>query len=181
VEHLPHGKEEAELILQQLKKPSPILTTSCGRVLDVVSAILGLCYQRTYEGEPAMKLESAAVQGKEILGLEPIIEGNALKTTPLVQQIFEKRKAQKANDLAFSAEQYLAQGLASIAVSQAKQLGTHVVGFSGGVASNEHMTRAIGEVVEKNGLRFAVHESLPPGDGGISFGQAVAAVWQMRK
>jgi hydrogenase maturation protein HypF len=181
VEHLPHGKEEAELILQQLKKPSPILTTSCGRVLDAVSAILGLCYRRTYEGEPAMKLESAAVQGENILNLEPAIEGNILKTTPLVQQIFEKRKAQTANDLAFSAEQYLAQGLASIAVSQAKQLGTHVVGFSGGVASNEHMTRAIGEVVEKNGLRFAVHESLPPGDGGISFGQAVAAVWQMRK
>ena len=111
-EHLPHGKEEAEIILQQLKKPSPILTTSCGRVLDAVSAILGLCYERTYEGEPAMKLESAAVRGRDILTLEPVIEGNIFKTTPLAQQIFEKRKTEAAGNLAFSAQQYLAQGLA---------------------------------------------------------------------
>ena len=180
-EQLPHGKEEAEIILQQLKKPSSILTTSCGRILDAVSAILGVCYQRTYEGEPAMKLESAAVQGENILNLEPIIEENILKTTPLVKQIFEKRNTHADRDLAFSAEQYLAQGLALLAVSQAKQLGVRAVGFSGGVASNEHMVRAIGEVIEQNGLRFVVHESLPPGDGGLSFGQAVAAGWQMKR
>jgi hydrogenase maturation protein HypF len=180
-EQLPHGKEEAEIILQQLKKPSPILTTSCGCILDAVSTILGVCYQRTYEGEPAMKLESAAVQGEDILNLGPIIEGNILKTTPLAQQIFEKRNTHAARDLAFSAEQYLAEGLALLAVSQANQLGVRAVGFSGGVASNEHMVRAIGEVIELNGLRFVVHESLPPGDGGLSFGQAVAAGWQVRR
>jgi len=128
-----------------------------------------------------MKLESAAVQGKDILKLEPIIEGNILKTTPLVQQIFEMRKTQIASNLAFSAEQYLAQGLASLAVAQARQLDVRTVGFSGGVASNEHLAESIEEIVKQNGLRFVVHESVPPGDGGISFGQAVASSWQMRK
>jgi hydrogenase maturation protein HypF len=179
-EHLPHGKEEAEIIVQQLGKSSLMLTTSCGRVLDAVSSILGLCYQRTYEGEPAMKLESAAVHGRDILNSGPILEGNILKTTPLVQQIFEKRKTQTASNLAFSAQQYLAEGLASLAVAQAKQIGVCTVGFSGGVASNEHITLTIGEICEQNGLRFVVHESLPPGDGGLSFGQAVAAAWQMK-
>jgi len=181
VEHLPHGKEEAELILQQLNKPQAMLTTSCGRILDAVSAILGSCYQRTYEGEPAMKLESAAIQGKDMLNLEPIIEGNIFKTTPLVQKIFEKRKTQIASNLAFSAEQYLAQGLASLTVTQAKQLDVRTIGFSGGVASNEHIALTIGEIIEQNGLHFVVHESLPPGDGGLSFGQAVAAGWQMKR
>jgi len=180
VEHLPHGKEEAEIILQQLGKPSLMLTTSCGRVLDAVSVILGLCYHRTYEGEPAMKLESAAVHGEDILNLEPVLEGNILKTTPLVQQIFEKRKTQTASNLAFSAQQYLAQGLASLAVAQAKQLGVRTIGFSGGVASNEHIAKVIQEIAEQNGLRFVVHESVPPGDGGLSFGQAVAAAWQIK-
>jgi len=179
-EHLPHGKEEAELILQQLRKPSPILTTSCGRVLDAVSAILGICFQRTYEGEPAMKLESAAVQGENTLSLEPVIEGNILKTTPLVQQVFEKRKTHTASDLAFWAQQVLAKGLALLAVDQAQRFGVRAVGFSGGVASNEHMAQAIGEVIEQNGLGYVVHELLPPGDGGLSFGQAVAAGWQMK-
>ncbi len=38
-------------------------TTSTGRVLDAAAALLGICRERTYDGEPAMKLESAAVGG----------------------------------------------------------------------------------------------------------------------
>jgi len=56
-----------------------------------------------------------------------------------------------------------------------------VVGFSGGVAYNEHIAQTIRKVVEQNGLRFVVHGLLPPGDGGVSFGQAVAAAWQLER
>ena len=38
-------------------------TSSTGRVLDAASALLGICRERTYDGEPAMKLESAAAGG----------------------------------------------------------------------------------------------------------------------
>jgi len=177
--HLPHGKEEVEIILQQLKKPLTVKTTSCGRVLDAVSALLGICYERTYEGEPAMKLESAAMNGRDVLQLKPKIEDKVLKTTVLVHRIFSQKNAYSVGDLAFSAQLYLAQGLAQIAVEEAKCQHVDVVGFSGGVAYNEHVTQTIRRVVEENGLRFAVHEFVPPGDGGISLGQAVAASWQM--
>ena len=33
------------------------MTSSTGRVLDAASALLGICRERTYDGEPAMKLE----------------------------------------------------------------------------------------------------------------------------
>ncbi len=39
------------------------MTSSTGRVLDAASALLGICRERTYDGEPAMKLEAAAVGG----------------------------------------------------------------------------------------------------------------------
>ncbi|MGQ9539027.1 MAG: carbamoyltransferase HypF, partial [Candidatus Bathycorpusculaceae bacterium] len=56
-QHFPHGESEIQLILTQLEKNRYIIeTTSCGRVLDAVAAVLGICYERTYEGEPAMKL-----------------------------------------------------------------------------------------------------------------------------
>jgi len=177
--HLLHGKEEVEIVLQQLKKRPLPMTTSCGRVLDAVSAVLGVCYERTYEGEPAMKLEAAAIKGKDVLKLEPIIKNNVLNATALAHQIFYQRNAFPVDDLAFSAQLYLAQGLAQLAVNQAKRLDVDVVGFSGGVAYNEHITQTISKVVEENGLRLVVHESVPPGDGGISLGQAVAAAWQM--
>ena len=81
---LSYGEMEAELILNQLKKGTgAVQTTSCGRVLDAVSALLGLCEVRSYEGEPAMKLESAALAGRDVLQLEPQIYGNILGTSYL--------------------------------------------------------------------------------------------------
>ena len=179
--HLPHGKQEAEVIIQQLSKGSSPLTSSCGRVLDAVSVILGVCYERTYEGEPAMKLEAAATNGKDMLKLQPLVKDNVVDTTAIVHQVFTRRKTEPSSDLAFSAQQFLAQSLAQVAVDEAKSLSVDVVGFSGGVAYNEHIVQAIGRVVEENGLRFVVHRFLPAGDGGVSFGQAVTAAWQMMR
>lgn len=178
--HFPHGKEEVELVLQQLKNGQLVKTTSCGRVLDAVSAVLDLCFERTYEGEPAMKLESAAVSGRDVLKLETIIKNNVLSTTEMVHEIFNHRGIYSVDDLAFSAQLYLAQGLAQIAVNEAHQLGIDTIGFSGGVAYNENITQTIRKVVEEDGLRFVVHESVPAGDGGLSFGQAVTVAWQMQ-
>jgi hydrogenase maturation protein HypF len=178
--HLPHGETEAKLILQQLKKDSSITeTTSCGRVLDAVAVVLGVCYERTYEGEPAMKLESAAMKGKDALKMKPIINGNVLDTAQLLLAIFENRdKASKA-DLAYSAHAYLAKGLASLAVEKALESGVKVVGFSGGAACNEILASIMRETVEAAGLTFLVHEAVPAGDGGVSFGQAVVGgFWQ---
>ncbi len=174
-EYFPHGEEEVEVILQQLGQPLVPKTTSCGRVLDAVSAVLGVCYERTYEGEPAMKLESAALTGRNVLRLQPIIRENVIDTTSLVHEIFSQKDAFSIADLAFSAQFYIARSLAQLASEKARQLGIDVVGFSGGVAYNEHLTSTIRRVVEEEGLRFVVHELVPPGDGGISFGQAVAA------
>ena len=173
-QHLPHGEPEAEIILQQLRqKESLIETTSCGRVLDAVAAELGLCYERSYEGEPAMKLESAAVKGADVIKIEPIIRGNVLDTSELLVQIFENREKASREDLAYSAHAYLANGLTSLAIAAAQETGIKMVGFTGGAACNEILARLMRQAVEAAGLRFLVHEEVPSGDGGVSFGQAV--------
>ncbi|MEM4733122.1 MAG: carbamoyltransferase HypF [Candidatus Bathyarchaeia archaeon] len=171
---LPHGETEAKLILQQLRNGVGVTeTTSCGRVLDAVSAVLGVCYERTYEGEPAMKLESAAIKGTDALKLEPIIKGNVLDTTQMLYAIFENIGKAATADLAYSAHAYLARGLAALAVENAKKVGVKTVGFSGGAASNKLLAEIMRHTVEAEGLRFLVHEAIPAGDGGVSFGQAV--------
>jgi hydrogenase maturation protein HypF len=179
--HLPHGEQEVEVILQQLKNGSIPLTSSCGRVLDAVSAILGICYERTYEGEPAMKLEAAAANGKDVLKFQPEVKDNVVDTTELVRRIFETSNAESANDLAFFVQQCLAEGLARAAVDEAKRLGVGVVGFSGGVAYNEHVTHAMRRFVEENAMHFVVQRSMPAGDGGVSLGQSVAAARQLMR
>ena len=172
--HLPFGEAEARLVLEQLKKGLEIVeTTSCGRVLDAVAAVLGVCYERSYEGESAMRLESVAMKGKDVLNLNPVVEGDVLDTTMLVKSVFGNRQKFSVGDLAFSAHAYLARGLASMAVEKASVLGVKSVGFSGGAASNLILARVIRRVVEDAGLQFLVHEAVPAGDGGLSFGQAV--------
>jgi len=136
---------------------------------------LGLCYERTYEGEPAMKLESAAVGGKDVLQLKPVVKGDVLETTGMLLEVFEEMGKYTVADLAFSVHAYLAKGLAELAIEKALENDVRVVGFSGGVACNEIFTRMMRELVEAAGLRFLVHEAIPPGDGGLSFGQAVYA------
>jgi hydrogenase maturation protein HypF len=172
--HLPHGETEAKLIFQQLQKGVGVTeTTSCGRVLDAVAAVLGVCYERTYEGEPAMKLESAAVKGKDAVNMKPIIDGDVLDTTQMLHAVFENLDKAPVADLAYSAHAYLARGLTSLAVEKASEQGVKAVGFSGGAACNQILAGIMRERVEDAGLKFLVHEAVPAGDGGVSFGQAV--------
>jgi hydrogenase maturation protein HypF len=122
-----------------------------------------------------MKLESAAMKGKDILKLKPIIKGNTLRTTQLLMEIFEKREKHQIGDLAYSAHVYIARGLASLAVEKASENSIRVIGFSGGTACNQILTSTMRETVEAAGLQFLVHRAVPPGDGGLSFGQAVVS------
>ncbi len=173
--HFHYGRKEVNLIMKQLERGGIQKTTSCGRVLDSISAMLGICYNRTYEGEPAMKLESKALEGRDRMKLYPKIERNVLDTTFLVQEIFANRNKFSVADLAYSAQSYLAKGLSQLAVEQANQLKVKNVGFTGGVAYNSYITNSIKKNIKKEGLRFFVHKKIPTGDGGTSFGQAIVA------
>ncbi len=174
--HFLHGEKEVEIVLHQLGNRNKIIkTTSCGRVLDAVAAVLGVCYERTYEGEPAMKLESVAIKGRDILRLEPIINGDVLDTAQMLLEIFENKGKYSKADLAYSAHTYLAKGLATLAIEKALEKNVKTVGFSGGVACNGILALTMRKIVEASGLEFLVHEAVPPGDGGLSFGQAVVA------
>ena len=169
-----HGEEEINMVLRQVRS-AQVTTTSCGRVLDAISAILGLCYERTYEGEPAMKLESAALGGKDVLKLEPALNGEVIETTSMVREVFARVERLRVPDLAYSAQSYMARSLGMSAIAVAEELGLKTIGFTGGVACNEAIMRILKVTVENEGFRFLVHKLVPPGDGGLSFGQAVVA------
>jgi hydrogenase maturation protein HypF len=177
----PHGIKETELIIKQLEMGSTPDTTSCGRVLDAVSAILGIGYERTYEGELAMKLESIASKGKDRLNLTPRIKENVLNTTFLVHKIFIHKDKLSLSDLACSAQSYLGKGLAELAIREAERQQVRYIGFSGGVAYNEHITATIRKTVARAGYKFLVHNKIPAGDGGTSFGQAIVTGFQKPK
>jgi hydrogenase maturation protein HypF len=175
------GEREVDTVFDQIEKGiNTPMTTSAGRLLDAVSCLLGFAYKRTYEGEGAMKLEAAAAgQVNDVHDLPVEIEERGgtqvLKTSQMVRTLLEKRDSVNRSRLAHDFQKALAEGLIEMALRAAADAGLDTVGFTGGVAFNELMTRTIRVRVESEGLSFLRHRLVPPGDGGVSLGQAVVA------
>lgn len=177
------GKREVDIVIRQLERDLNVFrTSSCGRVLDAIACLLGICDERTYEGEPAIKLEAAANKGNAgEARLEPVIEKVdgmvVVNTSRLLVDVLDTLRARVSRrHIAAAAQRVIARGLASVAIDAASSKGIEVVGGSGGVFYNRAITAAVRKEVEKAGLRFVQHELLPSGDGGISVGQAIIAV-----
>lgn len=171
---------EVELVLRQLERGfNTPETTSAGRVLDAVSALLGVCHLRTYEGEPAIKLESFALKGEPKVEIPVVIVEKGgrllLDTAEILDAALNSLGKHRKADIAASAQKSLAEGLASMALMTAEKKGAEVVGVSGGVAYNDAIVGTIKSMVEEEGLRFLVQRRVPCGDGGVSLGQATVA------
>jgi hydrogenase maturation protein HypF len=163
------NKKESQLYLRMLQSNFNIAyTTSTGRVLDAASALLGICDQRTYDGRPAMILESVATNP---LHCEPQIaenqESSILMSTPLFEFLLRNR-SKDIGRLAATVQMYLAEGFHTIANKVAQRNDIPIV-FSGGVANNRMIS---GYLIQRGAL---TNREIPVGDGGICFGQTYLA------
>ncbi|GFH62449.1 MAG: [NiFe] hydrogenase maturation protein HypF [Candidatus Desulfovibrio kirbyi] len=166
-----------EMLKKNLHSPQ---TSSCGRLFDAVSAQLGLCFATTYEGQAAVCLEEAAdasvvrhavVQPVAVAEREGLLE---LDSADLFAHVLEAQK--RGTPPAVTAARFhvnLAHGLAALTAQAASTAGTRLVGLSGGVMHNAVLGALLSKFLTKQGLTPLFHHKLPPGDGGISFGQAV--------
>ncbi|MEM3403097.1 MAG: carbamoyltransferase HypF [Nitrososphaeria archaeon] len=177
----PYGAEEIKILSKKLKSRDYILTSSTGRILDAISTLLDVCDIRTYEGEPAMKLESFALNAKGTFKVDPVIEKNTVKTTRLIEEIFLQLGKVSPAELAYAGEEYLARGISELAAIKAREHGVKDISISGGVFYNEHISRVVKDMIESNELKLHKHKYAPPGDGCISLGQAyVVGKWIMK-
>ncbi len=173
VDSLKYGKVEFSVILNQLAKGvNTAYASSTGRVLDSLAVLLNVAYRRHYEGEPAMKLESFAMKGKNDLKFEVPIEGELIKVEELFVEALDSIEKASPADIAYSAHLALARAFAGLAVEKAKEFGVKDVAISGGVSYNELIVKTIRKAVEASGLRFQVTTEVPRGDNGINVGQA---------
>jgi hydrogenase maturation protein HypF len=157
-----YAEDEIKLYTKQLNERFNVFTTtSCGRILDAASALLGFCAERTYEGEPAIRLEKKATG--QPFTLKPVIRNagyRMLNTTVLFRFLVDNLDEDKGR-LASTVHHYLADGLYELVQPVNKP-----VVFSGGVAHN----KIISGLLEERGV--LMHRQISPGDAGIAFGQA---------
>ncbi|MEW5936716.1 MAG: carbamoyltransferase HypF [Candidatus Thermoplasmatota archaeon] len=167
---------EAE-VLRSLAKTAP-LTSSAGRVLDLLSLHLGACARRTYDGEPAMRLEPLLERGEPGYELNAPIKGRVVQTLEIFRQLFELRLTtpKERADAAHSFVRAMTLALTQIALDAAMSRGISKIGITGGVSYALPIVRIFEERVRSAGLETLLHSELPNGDGGISAGQCVYAL-----
>jgi len=153
-------------------------STSAGRFLDAVSLVLDVCSVNSYDGECPMKLETVAETTD--LRIVPLFKksrsGLILDTSMGLMRVLElKKEGVSKDEIAYAAQWFLGESLADIACRAAKENQIQHVGFSGGVALNRVITKAVIDRVQKENLIPLIHANVPPGDGGISIGQVAVA------
>ena len=178
---LPHKENELELILRQSRREDILKTSSFGRVLDSVAALLGLNYYRTYEGEPAMLLEAFAFKGSyDLIDYQTEIISNngkySLNTSNMLKYLINYQNRHKKQDMASFSQYYLAKGMTDMAILISDDTGITKFALSGGVFVNEFITKCISNILEDQRYTVFRNEKVPPGDGGSALGQAVTAL-----
>jgi len=166
--------EEARILSKMMDKAPQ--SSSFGRVLDALSCYLDVCTKRTYDGEPAMKLEKYLANGKPKYPFDVEIKNGVVGTTDLFRQVDKMKKPitekQKA-DISHSMVKTIVDGLTNIAIEYAENNGIESVGLTGGISYNIPITEMVEKQVKIAGLKLSVHNRVPNGDGGISIGQNV--------
>jgi len=168
------GDEAA--ILSKMMNRSP-QSSSLGRVLDALSCYLNICTKRTYDGEPAMKLEKYLELGKNKYSFNTQIKNGVIGTIDLFRQLDEKvnkniTEKEKA-DFAYSFVKTIVDKLTECAIENAENQGIKNIGITGGVSYNIPIIEIVEKKVKHAGLSFIVHNHVPNGDGGIAIGQNV--------
>jgi hydrogenase maturation protein HypF len=140
--------------------------------------VLDVCSENSYDGECPMKLEALAKPTD--LRIVPLFKksrsGLILDTSAGLMRILELKDAgANKHEIAYAAQRYLGESLADVACRVAKDNQIQYVGFSGGVALNKIITKAVIDRVQKENLIPLIHANVPPGDGGISIGQVAIA------
>jgi hydrogenase maturation protein HypF len=180
---LPYGIQEAEITYNLAKKEKGAVTTSLGRILDAFSALLGVCTERTYEGEPPMKLEALADGGKD-LGLTPeLYRGDRIliEVKKLLEWAMETEA--KSEDIGRTVLQGIGRslGLAALKAIKRRSVDYENVIVTGGAAVNSHILRGIKEILLPEGIKAVLPRKTPPGDGGIALGQILVASSMLRE
>ena len=166
-----------EIVTRRLNSP---ITTSAGRLFDGVAALLGLRTHTHFEGQAAMDVEfcadSASGDGFQ-LKLDVRTEaGNGkliLDWAPLLTDLLAAKAHTLAPALAAGFHCALAEAIGEVAA----RCGVETVALTGGCFQNARLLELSVRRLRDRGHTVLIHHALPPNDGSIAAGQALAAGW----
>ncbi len=177
---------DAQMFLLR-NRVNAVTSTSAGRLFDAVSAVLGICRVSSFEGEAAMRLQTAAEEYGAPAGClrlpppGPAEDGRyLLPTNDLFMEIVRRRlSGEPVSSLAAMFHASLADAILSGCRAAREKTGIHEAALSGGVFQNTLLLRLVEEGLHGAGFKVLRHHLIPANDGGLSLGQAVSAAARM--
>ena len=152
-------------------------TSSCGRLFDAVSAMLGIRLESTYEGQAAIELEAAAAAG--ITDHYPYsVVADTIDFRETIRAIARDDSARGVRSARFhnTVSAAIAEACRRIRLAE----GLSGVCLSGGTFQNAYLLSHTTQLLRAAGFRVFTHSAVPPNDGGLSLGQAVIASNRLR-
>lgn len=153
-----------------------VLTSSIGRLFDAVSAILGVCFETTYEGQAAIELEAISLTtdeapyhfalGEKTFSAQPVIEAiladlQAGVPVSVIGGRFHQAIIQVCLEICIKIRETTFAGADSPPAV-----------LSGGVWQNQILLNGTCERLQNHGFEVLLPQSIPFNDGCIAVGQA---------
>jgi len=168
------------------------LTSSCGRLFDAVAALVLKRRTVDYEAQAAIELEGIAIDEGDKGGCQDYVPelwstkqsndgSRILKTNRLWHALVDDlRRGEREERIAARFHSGLAEGFIWAVANARKTTGIAKVALSGGCFHNRRLTRLLREGLREEGFEVFQHRQVSPGDGGLSYGQAVVAAAILR-
>jgi len=168
-----------QMVERGIKTP---LTSSCGRLFDAVSALLGICLESSYEAQAAIELEMAADNLSDCETVAyPFSIGSdegmrIVRLDALFEAVAEAVGAGRSpSEISAGFHGTVARMIVQMCELAREETGLHTVALSGGCFQNRHLLRLVVEELTVQEFQVLLHHQVPCNDGGLSLGQALVA------
>jgi hydrogenase maturation protein HypF len=177
------------MIERELNTP---LTSSCGRLFDAVAAVVLGRGVVDYEAQAAIELEGVCVDEPDELSAGyalRLLDGDwkarkpaRISAIPLWKELLEDLRAGASKShIAARFHAGVAAAFIGAAKSAREAMQIEKVALSGGCLHNRRLARLLRTGLEEEGFQVFEHRTVSPGDGGLSYGQAVVAAARLRQ
>jgi hydrogenase maturation protein HypF len=187
-------RNEAHVLKRMIeRKINSPLTSSLGRLFDAVAAVVLNRRVVDYEAQAAIELEGIAVnepdrfeQGDDVPELHEADEGSGsaavIRAGKMWKAVLEDLwRGVPASRISARFHAGIAEGFINAAANARIDTSINVVALSGGCMHNRKLARLLRLGLEAEGFAVFQHARVSPGDGGLSYGQAVVAAAMLSK
>ncbi len=177
------SESERRILARQLSRGVNCpLTSSMGRLFDAASSMLAIRQEACYEAQAALEME--ALSDSDPAPLDPFeicaqADGFGCDPTPVWKSLATlQHQGASITSLAAGVHRCVAEMIVGGCLLGREQTGINTVGLTGGVFQNALLVDLAQRILQEHGFQVLLHHLVPPNDGGIALGQAVAALHQ---